>query len=122
MASVAQPTALEFGAARVRIYPSRHALGAAAALDAARISTNAVRERGRARIIVATGNSQLELIGALVEISACRGNQSKFSAPHQVAQPGSDQSGVRRLWREMGTLRSMIRMWRILPIQSPSSE
>src|SRR5271170_2989432 len=68
MASVAQPTAFEFGTAHVRIYPSRQALGAAAASDAARIITNAVRERGRARIIVATGNSQIELIGALVEI------------------------------------------------------
>src|ERR1700691_3327326 len=68
MASVAQPTALEFGTAHVRIYPSRQSLGAAAASDAARIITNAVRERGRSRIIVATGNSQLDLIGALVEI------------------------------------------------------
>lgn len=57
---------LSFGTARVRIYLSAQAIGAAAATDAARIIADAVRDHGRARIIVATGNSQLELINALV--------------------------------------------------------
>lgn len=57
-----------YGSARVRVYPSREALGVAAAADAAQLIENSVRDRGRARIIVATGNSQLELIHALVRI------------------------------------------------------
>lgn len=59
---------LGYGSARVRIYPSREALGVAAAAEAAQVIENAVRDRGRARVIVATGNSQLELIHALVRI------------------------------------------------------
>lgn len=68
MSATVDTAKLKYGTAEVRIYPSPSALGAAAAADAARIIADAVRERGRARIIVATGNSQLELIGALVKI------------------------------------------------------
>jgi glucosamine-6-phosphate deaminase len=59
---------LLYGTARVRIYSSRAELGAAAAEDAARIIREAVNTRGRARLILATGNSQLDMIGALVQI------------------------------------------------------
>jgi glucosamine-6-phosphate deaminase len=54
------------GRAHVRIYPSREALGAAAARQAAGLIQDAIAQAGRARIVVATGNSQLDLIGALV--------------------------------------------------------
>jgi glucosamine-6-phosphate deaminase len=57
------------GAARVRVYSTRAELGAAAAADAARIIQQAVAARGRAHIILATGNSQLDMIGALVQLS-----------------------------------------------------
>jgi glucosamine-6-phosphate deaminase len=98
MASVAQPTALEFGTAHVRIYPSRQALGAAAASDAARFISSAVRERGRARIIVATGNSQLELIGALVEIPGVPWKSVEvFHLDEYVGMPNAHPSSF-RLW------------------------
>lgn len=54
------------GSARVHIYGSRTALGEAAAERAAQLITGAIKKRGRARVIVATGNSQLPLIEALV--------------------------------------------------------
>jgi glucosamine-6-phosphate deaminase len=98
MASVAQPTALEFGTAHVRIYPSRQALGAAAASDAARIITNAVREKGRARIIVATGNSQLELIGALAGVPGVPWESVEvFHLDEYVGMPNTHPSSF-RLW------------------------
>jgi glucosamine-6-phosphate deaminase len=55
------------GKAQVAICPSRATLGLHAARKAAEIIQAAVAKRGRARIIVATGNSQLDFIGALVE-------------------------------------------------------
>ncbi len=55
------------GTARVHIYPSRSALGAAAAERAAQLITGAIGKHHRARVIVATGNSQLPLIEALVK-------------------------------------------------------
>lgn len=53
--------------ALVRIYESPEALGAAAAMQAADIIRSTVARAGRARIMIATGNSQLHLIGALAQ-------------------------------------------------------
>jgi glucosamine-6-phosphate deaminase len=53
--------------ARVEVYASKAALGRAAAARGAEIVREAVARRKRARIIVATGNSQLEVSSALVE-------------------------------------------------------
>jgi glucosamine-6-phosphate deaminase len=89
---------LTFGTARVQLYPSRQELGAAAAANAARIITNAVRERGRARIIVATGNSQLEMIHALVEIPNVPWNSVEvFHLDEYVGMPDTHPSSF-RLW------------------------
>jgi glucosamine-6-phosphate deaminase len=52
--------------AEVRIYPTLHDLGAAAAAKAAEVINQAIDKSGRARVIVATGNSQLPLVEALV--------------------------------------------------------
>ena len=54
-----------YGEARVQIYASLEALGAAAARQAAGIIRDAIAQSGRARILIATGNSQLALIDAL---------------------------------------------------------
>lgn len=58
------------GEAQVSVYPSRALLGVHAARKAAEIVQAAIEKRGRARIIVATGNSQLDFIGALVAHNA----------------------------------------------------
>jgi glucosamine-6-phosphate deaminase len=55
-----------YGKASVRIHASQEALGWAAAQQAAGLIRPAIAQSGRARIVVATGNSQLALIGALV--------------------------------------------------------
>lgn len=49
----------------VTVYRTNEALGAAAAAEAAAVIRAAVRERGVANIIVATGNSQLTFLAAL---------------------------------------------------------
>jgi glucosamine-6-phosphate deaminase len=53
--------------ARVYVYPSKLETSEAAAHEAASILRSALAKRGSARIIVGTGNSQLDLIRALVE-------------------------------------------------------
>ena len=57
-----------YGSARVRTFGSRRELGVAAAREAAEIVRDAIARRGKARIIVATGNSQLDMIVALAEV------------------------------------------------------
>lgn len=52
--------------ARVEIYSSNSAQGSAAAAKAAMLLRSAIQNQGRARMIVATGNSQLPVIKALV--------------------------------------------------------
>src|SRR6202051_2662936 len=92
------PATLKYGTVQVRIYPSREALGAAAAADAAQIITNAVRERGRARIIVATGNSQLDLIHTLVEMPNVPWKSVEvFHLDEYVGMPNTHPSSF-RLW------------------------
>ena len=55
-----------YGRARVQIHASLEALGAAAARQAAGVIRDSIVQSGRARIVVATGNSQLALIDTLV--------------------------------------------------------
>ena len=57
----------KFGNALTRIFPSPEALGVAAAAAAAREIQRAVEERGSARIVVATGNSQIALVDSLAK-------------------------------------------------------
>lgn len=67
---------LQYGKAKVRIFATREELGRAAAQDAAAFIRHAIVERGSARIMVATGNSQLDVV------------------KHLVLQPGIDWSVV----------------------------
>jgi glucosamine-6-phosphate deaminase len=55
------------GYANVEVYPSSAAAGTAAAEKAAKIIDASIRSRGRARVIGATGNSQIPLVEALVQ-------------------------------------------------------
>jgi glucosamine-6-phosphate deaminase len=50
----------------LRLYPDKQSLGGAAASEAAATLNRAIAERGRARIIAATGASQFEFLAALV--------------------------------------------------------
>jgi glucosamine-6-phosphate deaminase len=55
------------GHAQVEIFSSSTAAGNAAAEKAAHVITAAISNRGRARVIAATGNSQIPLVEALVK-------------------------------------------------------
>lgn len=60
-----RPTRLMFGRLRVEIHASARRMGTAAAERAARLIRRAIADRGRARILLATGNSQLPFFEAL---------------------------------------------------------
>jgi glucosamine-6-phosphate deaminase len=86
-----------YGTARVRIFRTSRELGAAAALDAARIIRTAVEQQGRARIILATGNSQLEMITALVDAPEVPWERVEaFHMDEYVGMPASHPSSFRR--------------------------
>ena len=57
----------EAGRAAVEIYPDPESLGQAAARQAALLINRAISKRGKARIIAATGNSQIPFAAALVK-------------------------------------------------------
>lgn len=59
-------TSLQTVASKIAVYPSRDALGKAASRQAAEIIRQAIAARGLARILVATGNSQLDVVKYLV--------------------------------------------------------
>lgn len=52
----------------LRVFPDKYALAKAAAVEAATAIRRAIRERGRARIIAATGASQFEFLDQLTKI------------------------------------------------------
>ncbi len=58
---------VEYGNMQVAIYESSDELGRAAAHDLAQILSQAITERGEASVILATGNSQLTLMRALLD-------------------------------------------------------
>lgn len=53
----------------LRVFPDKYVLAKAAAAEAASTITRAIRERGRARIIAATGASQFEFLDELTKTS-----------------------------------------------------
>jgi len=55
------------GNARVAVYDSAAGAGTATAAQAARLIQNAIAKRGRARVIAATGNSQIPVVNALIQ-------------------------------------------------------
>lgn len=64
-----EPVHHRFGELDVSVHESGVALGAAAARDAAEVIKAAIQERGSARVLLATGNSQLDFLTALRETS-----------------------------------------------------
>jgi glucosamine-6-phosphate deaminase len=89
---------LQYGTARVLVYPSRDELGAPAARHAADLIHQAILARGKARLVVATGNSQLNLIHALVEIPGVEWSRVEvFHVDESVGMPLTHPSSF-RLW------------------------
>jgi glucosamine-6-phosphate deaminase len=87
-----------YGAAKVEIYPSRQALGIAAANQAEQIIREAVADHATARIILATGNSQLDMIAAVVEIPGIPWQAVEaFHMDEYTGMPATHPSSF-RLW------------------------
>ena len=87
-----------YGKARVLVFPARDELGAGAAEMAAAIIRHAVDQRGRARIIVATGNSQLDLIESLTNLPGVPWNAVEvFHMDEYVGLPENHPASF-RLW------------------------
>ena len=83
--------------AQIQIYSSRQSLGLEAARRAAQLIESAIKTRGRARIILATGNSQIPLIEKLVEQSV---NWAAVEAFHMDEYIGisADHTSSFRYW------------------------
>lgn len=94
-----QENAREFqaGSARVHIYESRTDLGAAAAERASHLIAAAIKRKGQARVIVATGNSQLPLVEALVQHKLDWRNVEIFHMD-EYAGMKADHPASFRLW------------------------
>jgi glucosamine-6-phosphate deaminase len=87
---------VQHGKARVQIYPSPVGMGEAAAGHAAEVIQRAIGKRGRARIVVATGNSQIEFIQALASRSDVDWkNVEVFHLDEYVNIPASHPSSFR---------------------------
>jgi glucosamine-6-phosphate deaminase len=69
------------------VYPSNEQLGQAAALEANGILTTAIRQKGEANLILATGNSQLTFLKALLPL---RVEWSKINIFHMDEYIGLD--------------------------------
>ena len=90
-----------FGTARVQVFDSKHLLGAAAAAEAASIIRNAISKFGQARVIVATGNSQLEMIEALTHRESLNWNAVEvFHMDEYVGLSDQHPASFRRWIRE----------------------
>lgn len=92
---------LQYGTATVRIFETRDALGEAAAKDAAAVIEHAIRERGEARVMAATGNSQYDVVKALAKLTSV--DWSKVTIFHMDEYVGVDENhpaGFRRWIRE----------------------
>lgn len=63
------PIELHIATVPVRVFSDKRQLGDAAAAKAASLIIDAINRRGEARILVATGNSQLEMMESLVKRS-----------------------------------------------------
>lgn len=81
----------------ISISASPQALGAAAAEKSAEIITEAIRSRGRARILVATGNSQLELVRHLAAKQLPWGQVDAFHLDEYVGLSDRHSASF-RLW------------------------
>jgi glucosamine-6-phosphate deaminase len=97
MPSAHAPVRFQVGTANVSIFPNLEELGLAAATRAAEIINAAIRKSGRARVIIATGNSQLPLVTALVKQPIDWSAVEAFHMDEYVGMSASHPASF-RLW------------------------
>lgn len=82
---------------RIRLFPDKAALGRAAAAQGASAIRTAIAERGTARILVATGKSQFEMLDALTqERDIAWGEVEMFHLDEYVGLPLNHPASFRR--------------------------
>lgn len=86
---------LHFGNAEVPIFASLEELGIAAAQKAAARITDAIEQQGKARVIVATGNSQIPLVTALGQTAVDWSRVDIFHMDEYVGIPPDHPSSFR---------------------------
>lgn len=92
---------LQMGQMEARVYSSEQEMGQAAAENTARILTQAVQENGQARVIIATGNSQIAFVGALQSHPEIPWDRiTAFHMDEYVGLPETHPASFRRWIRE----------------------
>jgi glucosamine-6-phosphate deaminase len=94
--SLGKPCEFTCGKAHVYVYNSVSALGQAAAEKAAELINSALSARGRARVIIATGNSQLTLVESLVRANIDWNVMEVFHMDEYVGLPADHPASFRR--------------------------
>src|SRR5262249_53786247 len=85
----------------IKTFEDKHALGEKAAEQAAASIRRAIEQRGKARIIAATGASQFEFLDALTRISDMDWSKVEmFHLDEYVGIPESHPASFRRYLRE----------------------
>lgn len=96
-----QAKSFEVGPLQVTIYDDKTQLGAAAGRDGAELIQDAIRQRGRARIILSAANSQFEVIDALTATSGLDWSAVEvFHVDEWIGVPDSHSASFRRWVRE----------------------
>ena len=84
----------------VRIFDTKETMGQAAADDGAKAIAEALTERGRANVIVATGASQFEMLAALVAAEVDWSRVTFFHLDEYVGLPISHPASFRKYLKE----------------------
>jgi glucosamine-6-phosphate deaminase len=81
----------------VQVYPTKSDMSYAAAVQAGRILQRAISRRGRARVIIATGNSQIDFMRTLTRLPDLKwGCVEAFHMDEYVGMPESHPASFRR--------------------------
>jgi len=84
----------------LHIFPNKYEMGEAAARYAAEQINRAISARGQASIILATGMSQFEMLGALVALDVDWSRVTAFHLDEYVGLPISHPASFRRYLKE----------------------
>lgn len=85
----------------LRVFPDKHALAKAAAIEAATAIASAIRQRGRARIVAATGASQFEFLDQLTKIPAMDWKDVEmFHLDEYIGLPGDHPASFQSYLRQ----------------------
>lgn len=110
---------------RIRVFENSEDLGVAAADEGAKAIRQALKERGKARIILATGASQFDMLGALVSESGISWPDVEcFHLDEYVGIPATHPASFRRYLRErfVDRLPEGVKSFRYLDTERPLDE